>query len=160
MKTYFVTVILTALFGGICEELLPERASARLHLKLVTGLCVLAVLVLPAKDLLIGIGDFWEEVDFGALLSEESAREDYEELFLSSLSRNAGEEAGKYLAELIEEEFALSAETCRVTLYLSEDGSAERCLVYLSGTSVFQSPYEIEAYVNALLSCPCDVAVE
>ena len=78
MKAYFLAVILTAVFGGICEELLPENSSVRPHMKLVTGLCVLAVLVLPAKDVFVSVGDFAGEIDLGALLAPEEKSEEYE----------------------------------------------------------------------------------
>ncbi len=160
MKAYFLAVILTAVFGGICEELLPENSSVRPHMKLVTGLCVLAVLVLPAKDVFVSVGDFAGEIDLGALLAPEEKSEEYEAILEGSLSRYSEEEIGRYLGELLEGEFDLSDGTCRVAVALCEDGTVSRALVTLSGVSILTDPYKIEAYVNQLLSCPCDVAVE
>lgn len=160
MKVYFLSVILTAVFGGICEELLPESSSVRPHLKLVTGLCVLAVLVLPAKDLLVGIGELALSLDLGAVIEEERDTGEYEAIFEGSLSRYSADEIGRYLGELIETKFGLSEGTCRASAVLDDSGGLSRVVVCLSGMSILHDPYEIEVYVNELLGCPCDVAVE
>lgn len=160
MKAYFLAVILTAIFGGICEELLPESSSVRPHMKLVTGLCVLAVIVLPAKDVLTSIGDFICRIDLDAILESEEKAEEYEAIFDGSLSRYSAEEIGRYLGALLEDEFELADGTCRAEVVLGADGTVSRALVCLSGSSILTDPYQIEAYVNERLSCPCDVAVE
>ena len=159
MRTYFLSLILVSLFGGICGELLPENGGLRPHLKLVTGLCLVAVLVLPAKDLLREMGDFFVDLGAGEYLAEHQSEADFSHIFADSLSRSGAEAAGELLSERLTEVFALKKDTCRAEIYFSDDGEPSRVLVCLSGASVLQSPYEIEAYVNELLSCPCDVAV-
>lgn len=160
MKAYFLAVILTAIFGGICEEVLPESSSVRPHMKLVTGLCVLAVIVLPAKDALISVGDFFGRIDLDEILENEQKEEEYEEILDGALSRYSAEEIGRCLGELLEAEYGLADGTCHASVVLGADGTVSRALVTLSGTSILTDPYKIEAFVNALLACPCDVAVE
>lgn len=160
MKEYFLGVVLTALFGGICEELLPESSGIRPHLKLVTGLCVLLVLVLPMKDAITAIGSFAGRLDLGVLLENEESKESYEEIFEGTLSRFSEEELGRHLGTLIAKRFDLSEGDCRAVVRLDLEGKASSVLVLLSGEAILSDPYKIEAYVNELLSCPCDVAVE
>lgn len=161
MKTYFLSVILVALFGGICEELLPEGGGMRHPMRFVTGLCVLAVLVLPAKDAIVGIGRFLAESDLGGILSEEAGDlEDYEAVLRDSLAQFAADEAERSLARTVEERFGLAKGSCRAELTLTDAGKPERVLVCLSGFSVLKDPREVAEYVSGLLGCPCDVAVE
>ena len=161
MKRYFLSVILVALVGGICEELLPEDGALRPHLRLVTAICVLALLVLPGREMLAGIGSFLERVDLDGILSSESeSLRDYEEILEDALSRFSREEAERSLQGLLEERFDLQRGSCRVEITLGEDGSPERVLVTLSGFSMLKDPREIAQVVLDRLGCPCDVTVE
>ena len=160
MKAYFLSVVLTALLGGIASEILPERSGTRPHLKLVTGLCVLLVLVLPAKDTIRALADFAGRLDLGVLLENEESREHYEEILDSALWHYSEEELAERLGALLRREFELSEGECRTRVWFGEEGVPQKVLVLLSGGAVFSDPYRIEAYVNELFSCPCDVAVE
>ena len=158
---YLLAVVLTALLGGLCEELLPARSALAERLRLVSGICVLAALVQPLGGAIASLGSLIPSVELGALLDgEESGAEDYEALLDASLGRYASEEAARLLAHLIEERFGLRAASCRVEMTLREDGTVGRVLVTLSGLSVLTDPREICDYVSERLGCPCDVAVE
>ena len=160
MKTYFLSVLAVALVAGICEEILPE-GSAHRHLRLAAGLCVLAVLVLPAKDALMGLSDFVTRIDLSGLVATETgAGEDYEALFSDAMQSHSAKEAGDRLAALVGSAFGIDAGDCRAEVELSADGSASRVLITLSGRGILQDPHAIILYVNGLLACPCDVAVE
>lgn len=160
MREYFMAVVLTALFGGISTELLPEVSGIRPHMKLITGLCVLLVLVLPAKDTIISISDFARRLDLSVLLDGEVGEESYDALFEGTLSRYSEEELGRYLGIAIAKQFDIREEDCRASVRLNSEGNAESVLVLLSGSAILSDPYQIEAYVNGLLSCPCNVAVD
>ena len=160
MKTYFLSVLVVALIGGICEELLPE-GSARQNLRLAAGLCVLAVLILPAKDALTGLSDLAARIDLSGLIAPETeAGEDYESIFSDAMQSHSAREAGDRLAALVGAQFGIDAGDCRAEVELSADGSASRVLITLSGRGILKDPHAIIQYVNGLLSCPCDVAVE
>lgn len=161
MKRYFLSVILVAVFGGIAEELLPEGSTVRPHVRLAAGLCVLLVLVLPLKSLLVSAGELFGSVDLSGVLAGDGGREEaYESLFEGMLSQYSREEAGRLVGEEITRVFGLSEGTCRAVLTLTEEGAIERVTVFVSGTSILASPYEIADYVNGRFSCPCDVVVE
>lgn len=154
-----MSVVLVALCGGIFEELLPERSAMRSHLRLVAGLSVLLVLILPAKDALRSLSDFVSSLDLSGVLSE-GAGEEYEELTRELLTRYSTAEAERLVAARITEALSLKEGTCRAVITLSESGELARVTVLVSGRSILESPYEIEEFVNAWLSCPCDVIAE
>ena len=162
MKTYFFSVIVTAIFGGICGELLPEQASSRQYVKLVTGLCVLLALIVPAKDALVGLGDFFSSLDLDAIAGDTSYEglSSYESTFESALGRFSLSEAERCLASAVSERFALPDGACRTEITVSDDGTLSRVLVCLSGGGIWHDPHEIAAYVEARYGCICDVAVE
>ena len=160
MKAYLLAVIVAAVFGGLCEELLPDGGGMRKQMTVVTGICVLAVLVLPLKDALYGLGQFFGEIELSELIGSEERAEEYESVFDGAMQRVSAEETGRLLGERLSEEFDLKAETCRAAVVMGESGEVKRVVVYLSGSSILQSPYEIEEYVGRLFSCPCDVAIE
>ncbi len=160
MRDYFLSVILTALFGGITTELLPENSGVKPHLKLLTGLCVLLVLVLPAKDAIASVAELAGRLDLGALIEGEEERGEYEDILDSALSRYSEEEIGRCLGALIGKRFDLREGDCRARVWLGDGGEVRKALILLSGSAVLTDPYAIEAYVNGLLDCPCDVAVE
>ena len=158
MKSYFLSVIVLACFGGICEELLPSRAKTQPYVRLVSGLCVLLALVLPAKDAIAGISDFL--TSFGEDFEAESREDFYEELFLGTFSGLTAEAAEQYLAEQLTKVFSISAGGCRTEMTLAEDGTVCRVLVCLSGEGIFHDPHAIAEYVREQCGCPCDVVVE
>ena len=158
MKGYFFSVILTAVLGGVATELLPDTSGMRPYIRAVTGFLVLAVLVLPMKEVLLGLGSFFETVELEQVFPGEAEEEAYESIFEDALSRFSGEEAEKSVSALLERTFALKEGTCSVRLTV-ENGEIRRVLVMLSGRSALTDPRLIEAYVNEHLSCPCDVAV-
>ena len=160
MRRYFLSVILAALFGGVCEEVLPENSSVRPYMKLVTGICVLAVLVLPLKDFLIGLGSFFTSVELESFFPDEGDLHPYESVFEESLSRFSVAEAEDALAELLIERFQMQEGSCRAEIRIGEAGEVTHVLVCLSGFSMLKDPREVGAFVSELLSCPCDVAVE
>ena len=157
MKRYFLSVILAALFGGICEAILPEGNATRTHLKLVTGICVLSVLVLPMGDLIAEMGEFVKSIDLDGIMEDAG---EYDEIFEGALSRYSAEEIGRYVGDAVTREFSLPEGTCRATAVLNADGTLSRVLIVLSGTAILSDPDRIEQYVNERLACPCDVATE
>ena len=132
----------------------------RKQMTVVTGICVLAVLVLPLKDALYGIGEFFGGIELSELIGSNEGAEEYESVFDGAMQRVSAEETGRLLGERLSEELDLKAGTCRAAVVTGEGGEVERVVIYLSGSSILQSPYEIEKYVGKLFSCPCDVAIE
>ena len=129
----------------------------RPYIRAVTGFLVLAVLVLPMKDTLLGLGAFFKTVKLEGFLGG-GIEEEYESVFEDAIAEASKEEAEKALARQLESAFGLKEGTCAVRLTL-DGGKICRVLILLSGRSVLQDPRPLEAYVKERFSCPCDVAV-
>ena len=159
MRTYFLSVIAVAVFGGICEELLPEKNAARPHVRLVTGLCVLLVLILPVKDALGSLGALFGSLSLEEILGEEGSEEGYESIFDAILSDYTREEAERIIGAELTEALGLREGTCRAEITVGESGELLRVKVFVTGGAVLESPYGIEELVNERYGCPCDVVV-
>lgn len=155
MKAYLISLAAVAAIAALTGLLLPDGGKDT-GLRLVTGLCVLAVVASPILEGLRTLTDPETLRTFGG----EDRTAEYESLF----EENVRESGGAYLAERLSQALAArySCDTSCFTVRLrfSEDGEAvDAVTVLLSGKAAFLDTYDLEAYVSGLLDCPCTTAI-
>lgn len=157
MGEYILSVVGVAFCVGILEELLPNEYGSKAYVRLLTGLCLLAVMLAPVGRLLHALPDlFWEISDL-----ETKEGERYEEI----LSESMGEAVRDVLAEAVRSDlskkFNVKNERTGVGVMLDggEKLSVSRLVITLYGSDILKNPHEIEAYFEKLLDCECVVIV-
>ena len=155
MKNYLLSIVFASIFGGVCEELL--HGSLKRYVRWVTGICVLAVIVLPLTDLIRGLSEWAASAPLDAILGEVEGDVDYAEIMQEQLQDFGVRESARVLSAAIAERFSIDSSALQVTLAM-ENGQY-RAVVCLSGKAIWQNPYLIEIYVNETFALPCDVII-
>ncbi|MBQ9773186.1 MAG: hypothetical protein IJW30_00805 [Clostridia bacterium] len=164
MKAYFITLVSAALVAALIGILSPdgERGGIAKHVRLLTALFLLCVLISPLKGALEWVQGLQDaEVPF--LDGGASDGTDYDKLLAETMDEASRQYFAQSLTETLLTQFSMKAGTvrCAVQWETAEDGIAPRLVtVFLSGESIWKNPHEIEAFVEKLLSCPCETVVE
>ncbi len=157
MLNYILSVIGVALCVGILEEILPSSYGSKAYIRLLTGLCLLAVMIAPVGKFLSAIPDAldqmaqWDEGEDGG--------EKYEEILQNSMSDAVRESLRTVVLEDLSETFGVNADKTDVGISF-EDGEGirvKRMVITLRGVDILKNPHEIEDYFGGLLSCECVV---
>ena len=168
MKAYLMTVIWAAVVGTLAELIGAddERGGAKL-LRLLTGLMILSVVAAPLRGLLqIGPNALLDRLrgaydDAQAALAETG--EAYADQTLDLIRETGEAGASAAVSELVAEQFTLPGECCRAEVEMIDrngEFSLSSVRVILSGKGVLADPYAIETYLEELLNCSAEVAVE
>ncbi|MBQ9797043.1 MAG: hypothetical protein IJW50_04910 [Clostridia bacterium] len=163
MEAYIISLIATSLIASLVGILTPKGdGGIAKHLRLLTALFLICVLISPVKEVIRRIAEFadgnWEYI-----WKNESMEESYREELNESLQGASKDYFLQMLLQTLEQEFALESGTVRCRVEWNEGESDLRpthVTVVLSGTSIWKDPHAIEAYVTELLDCACAVAIE
>ena len=160
IKTYLLSIFATALLITVVDILAPGGGLSK-HLKLVTSLVFVCILISPSLAFAEKLKDFangdWE------LAIEEDMEEHY-----SSELQNALDDASKeYFENMLEltlcKEFDIAEDNLRVAVEWIGDAEnlrPQKVTVILSGKAIWKNPAKIEEYVTSLLGCTCVSAIE
>lgn len=163
IKAYALSIFATALIITVVDILAPSGTSNGLsrHLKLVTSLVFVCILISPTISLAEKLRDFangnWEFEIEG----------DIEDHYSSEL-QDALDEASKdyfegILTQTLCKEFDITEDNLRVRVEWLDDGEnlrPKKVTVILSGKAIWKNPAKIEEYVSSLLNCDCASAIE
>lgn len=165
MKAYFLSVAVIGLIGALCSILAPagDGGGIAKHLKLLTSLLLVCVLIAPVGDLIEGGGDW-----LGGNLSfpwEEGGENVEGEDLQSKLDEVSTAYFTELLTETLEREFAIETGDlrCVVTWETQESGESlrpERVTLLLSGKAIWKDTEAMEDFVTSLLGCACVSAIE
>ena len=164
MKEYFLSLFLAAILIALVGILSPGKPSGGIgkHLRLLSSLFLLCVLLSPVTAAMDGIRD-WLNSD-GTLPDLGDTEENgYGELASNALDEASREYFSQMLAHTLSEEFSISPNDlrCRVEWELTEGNARPtRVTVLLSGSAVWRDPAPLQNAVQTLLGCPCDVAID
>lgn len=157
MGEYILSVVGAAFCVGLLEELVPNEFGTKAYLRLLTGLCVLAVMIAPMGRLLSSVEDlFFEIVEI-----EECGENEYERILKESLGETVRSELAAAVKRDLAERFGVKNEGTEVGIQLGGEGglSVTRLIITLKGGDILKNPYEIEDYFGELLECECRVIV-
>ncbi len=154
MKEYVISLISLSLFAAAILALAPK--SQERHTRLLCALCLICVMVSPV----IGFVESVKGIDLGFLTDGVEAENDYEKLFVESLSRLSAEQLEAELKKHVASEFAIKESDLDFTVgYKTLDGAmqVERIDLRLSGMALLKDPYKIEEYLARLTDVTCSV---
>lgn len=164
MKDYLLTLVAASLIAAFVGILTPdgERGGLSKHMKLLTSLFLICVLIAPVGGAVEGLKSF---LDGG--LSLPSLDTDAEDNYREELDAVLDDASAQYFADMltqtVESQFSIATGdvACRVA-WTREDGrlTPARVTVILSGKAIWQDPKPITDYVSALLGCECTVAID
>jgi hypothetical protein len=157
MLNYILSVVGVALCVGILEEMLPSSYGSKAYVRLLTGLCLLAVMIAPVGNVLRAIPDALEQMAQWDEGEEEGGR--YEEILKGSMSGAVRDTIKTAVREDLSEKFGVNAEKTDVGISFEEGEEicVKRMVITLRGVDILKNPHEIEDYFERLLSCECVV---
>lgn len=127
-------------------------ASGTAHVKLLCSLCVLCFLCTPILRVVDALGEGELEIPEEWIEQDEQEEQD--------LGQVAERVLAGQLQVLLEREFSLDPDECRVYSKWSDEGKITQVTVVLSGKAIWRDPDPIKEYVQELLSCPCVVVLD
>ncbi len=163
IKAYMISIFATALLITVVDILAPSGANSGLsrHLKLVTSLVFVCILISPTVSLVEHIREFangnWE-FDI-----EGDIEDHYSEQLQNALDDASREYFEGMLKQTLCEQFEILEDDIRVRVDWSgkgEDLRPKKVTVVLSGKAIWKNPAKIEEYVSTLLNCDCATAIE
>lgn len=163
IKTYMLSIFATALLITVVDILAPASAGSGLskHLKLVTSLVFICILISPTVSLAQRIGEIangnWE---FGI---EGDIENHYAEELQKALDDASRQYFEGMLTQTLCEQFEIAEDDIRTHVEWSGDGDnlrPKKVTVILSGKAIWKNPAKIEEYVSSLLDCDCVSAIE
>ena len=160
IKTYLLSIFATALLITVVDILAPGGGLSK-HLKLVTSLVFVCILISPSLAFAERLKDFangdWEFAIEG----------DMEEHYSSELQNALDDASKEYFENMLEltlcKEFDIAEDNLRVAVEWIGDAENLRPVkvtVILSGKAIWKNPAKIEEYVISLLGCTCVSAIE
>lgn len=161
IKAYILSIFATALLITVADILAPSGGGASKHLKLVTSLAFICVLISPTVSLAERLKEFangnWEL----------GIEEDIEDHYSSQLQNALDDASFAYFEGMLKqtlcEQFAIAEDDLRVRVeWTGEDTEVrpKKVTVILSGKAIWKDPAKIEEYVTSLLDCDCVSAIE
>ena len=160
IKTYLLSIFATALLITVVDILAPGGGLSK-HLKLVTSLVFVCILISPSLAFAERLKDFangdWELAIEG----------DMEEHYSSELQNALDDASKEYFENMLEltlcKEFDIAEDNLRVAVEWIGDAEnlrPKKVTVILSGKAIWKNPAKIEEYVSSLLNCECVSAIE
>ena len=162
ITAYILSLIATVFVATLVGILAPsgDGGLAR-HLRLLTSLVLICVLISPALSLAEGVrdlldGNFNFEGDAGV-------GEDYSSALEESMNAASKQYFVQMLTQTLAERFSIAEDDIRCRVEWAGEGEnlrPMRVTVVLSGRAIWKNPAEIEEYVTSLLGCKCVSAIE
>ncbi len=164
MEAYVISVIAASLIATVIGILTPrgERGGIAAHVKLLTSLFMICVLVSPLKGVIQRIEEL-SSGDWRDLFGEVAVEEDYRAQMEHTMQEASTEYFTQMLTQALESQFDMQSGTVRCCVEWSPDSEnlhPTRVTVILSGASIWKNPHAIESFVTELLDCTCVTAIE
>ncbi len=163
MKAYLMGLLLASLAAALVGILTPEgeRGGIGKHMRLLTSLFLICVLIVPLKGAIEGIRSFlsgeW------SLPGNEAENPDYADRVEEALDAASEAYFVQMLVQTLTEEFSISPDDVRCTVSWEKENEAFRpreVRIILSGRAIWQDPRKLEEFTENLLGCPCITAIE
>ena len=163
IKAYLLSIFATALLITVVDIFAPTTNGGGLarHLKLVTSLVFVCILISPTVSLAQRLGEFakgnWE-------FDIEGDIEDHYSSELQDALDNASRDYFEgMLTQTLCKEFEIAEDDLRVRVEWVGEGEnlrPKKVTVILSGKAIWKNPAKMEEYVSSLLDCDCVSAIE
>ena len=159
MQTYLLSLLGGALAAALVGILAPEGASR--HIRLVSSLFLICVLVAPLPKAIGSVSSWFEELEEAADAGE-SGGGDYAAQLEAAMESASRSYFAQSLTQMLEQRFSIPAGEIRCTVrwQQGEELRPERVTLVLSGSAIWKNPAEMEEFVTGLLGCECVTAIE
>ncbi len=159
MQTYLLSLLGGALAAALVGILAPEGASR--HIRLVSSLFLICVLVAPLPKAIGSVSSWFEELEEAADAGE-SGGGDYAAQLEAAMESASRSYFAQSLTQMLEQRFSIPAGEVRCTVRWQQDEELrpERVTLVLSGSAIWKNPAEMEEFVTGLLGCECVTAIE
>lgn len=159
MQTYLLSLLGGALAAALVGILAPEGASR--HIRLVSSLFLICVLVAPLPKAIGSVSSWFEELEEAADAGE-SGGGDYAAQLEAAMESASRSYFAQSLTQMLEQRFSIPAGEIRCTVrwQQGEELRPERVTLVLSGSAIWKNPAEMEKFVTGLLGCECVTAIE
>ena len=155
MEDYVMMLVGASLLTGVLFVICPKKHQR--YLRLIGGFCMIAILIRPLPSCLAAVSDRLSSVGDG--IGEEDALV-YEEIYHQTLRDANQTRIESFLEERFYQAYSLENSDLSVSVMLQEeDGvvSVKKTIVFLSGRAILVDPDPIIAYVEEVVSCPCEI---
>lgn len=163
MKNYLIMIIITSICVGIYNIISPQFHGIEKYSKMIGMLVVVCVMASPLKMLLNSFDkNGFENIQNSILGSEQTNKEEYDEIFNDYLNRFSIEEIKQEIKEILYENYEIPAQECEISVFTKFDEKLQlsSIQILLSGKSIFKNPYVIEERFKELLGCTCQVLIK
>ena len=164
MKDYLLTLIAAALIAALVGILSPdgERGGIAKHLKLLTALFLICVLISPLCGILTDLKSLMDGTLSIPNLTPDT-EDDYRQQMDAALDAATESYFTDMLTQTLESQFSIAKGDIDCRVDWTRDGdqiTPRRVTVILSGKAIWKDPKPIEEFVSELLGCECQTAIE
>jgi hypothetical protein len=166
VKAYLLTLLTTSLIVALIGYLTPEgeRGGLSKHISLLSGLCLLCVLITPIAQAISGGGDLLGRLE-GALDDwldgGENSKEEYDDRWQEQYEQMDVRYAEAAISLMLQQKFEIAEGDVSVRLQLDDTGERIAAVqVGLSGRAVWINTHDLEAYIEQTLGCECTTYIE
>lgn len=164
MKPYLISLIGAAIAVALIRMLSPEGEGSSIakHVKLLTALLLISVLISPVVDLIGGVRA-WASGEHSFPWEDRDHSQSNTENLQNALDSASTTYFSDMLTQTVANRFGISPGEVRCAVQWTEAGDAlvpERVTVILSGQAIWLDPAQIETFVRELLGCDCVSAIE
>ena len=145
---------------GIMEGILPQNGKTKQYMRLITGLCLLCLVIKPLGSVLEALPTLFAQATEDLAESENAARAEYERILDGEIADTVRDTLRDALKSELVTRFGVK--NCEVGLSLARvqgELRVSRAVITLMGADIFKDPYVIENYFSDLLECQCIVVV-
>ena len=156
MKQYLYSIVAVSVVSALFSVLCPDSTSLKKYFTFLTSAALLFATVAPVASLIDG---FTAGTELFTKL--ESAKTDYDTVWLESLTSATKEETERAVRAHICEKFDISEGNVTVVCTFSQkdgDLSLTAIEITLSSSALMKNPRQIESYIEENLKIPCTVA--
>ena len=160
MGEYILGIIGAAAVIGIMESILPQNGKTKQYMRLITGLCLLCLVIKPLGTVLDALPTLFSEATENLAETENAARTEYEQILDGEITDTVRDTLRDAIMSELSTRFGVK--NCEVGLSLicvEGELRVERAVITLMRTDIFKDPYAIENYFSDLLECQCVVVV-
>ena len=143
--------LLTGILGTLC----PKKHQK--HLRLLSGLCMIALLISPLPSYLEKADDLIGNLQENAKTDVENA---YDEIYHQTLSEAHAKQVEEITKKHIIQTFSTNNEDISVSVEMTKDGEIvllKKAMVAIGGSAIKIDPREIRNCVESFLNCPCEI---
>ncbi len=162
MREYLLSLLAATLVISVLHILTPAGEGGGLykHYRLLSALLLVCLLLSPLAGTLDVLQDIMDG-SFRFPWEEEEGTPDYREELDAAMNDASQVYVAQLLTQTLETEFSIPAGELRCVIEWNPDGSKPTLVtLLLSGSAIWKDARAMQSFVEELLNCPCQSAIE